>query len=156
MITRLIWTIWTPMSSVSKKDDKLNLSFSLSNNVDQYVWCITRCHSVKTLKYLTEFLCKLYMWPLLWIAIRNSCSTSAMWCRHPAPPFHCRRAWSSRWSVRPRPMLTLTLWAPVGWTRPVCTGHTTIWSRTGRVQGAVAVYLVKYVSYLSSILRWPK
>ena len=26
MITRLIWTIWTPMSSVPKKADKLNLS----------------------------------------------------------------------------------------------------------------------------------
>ena len=30
MIKRLIWTIWTPMSSVLKKADKLNLSFSLS------------------------------------------------------------------------------------------------------------------------------
>ena len=29
MITRLIWTIWTPMSSVPKKADKLNLSLSL-------------------------------------------------------------------------------------------------------------------------------
>ena len=30
MITRLMWTIWTPMSSVLKKADKLNLSLSLS------------------------------------------------------------------------------------------------------------------------------
>ena len=30
MITRLIWTIWTPVSSVPKKADKLNLSLSLS------------------------------------------------------------------------------------------------------------------------------
>ena len=30
MITRLIWTIWTLMSSVLKKADKLNLSLSLS------------------------------------------------------------------------------------------------------------------------------
>ena len=30
MITRLIWTIWTLMSSVPKKADKLNLSLSLS------------------------------------------------------------------------------------------------------------------------------
>ena len=29
MITRLIWTIWTPMSSVLKRADKLNLSLSL-------------------------------------------------------------------------------------------------------------------------------
>ena len=29
MITQLIWTIWTPMSSVPKKADKLNLSLSL-------------------------------------------------------------------------------------------------------------------------------
>ena len=29
MIKRLIWTIWTPMSSVLKKADKLNLSLSL-------------------------------------------------------------------------------------------------------------------------------
>ena len=28
MITRLIWTIWTPMSSVPEKADKLNLSLS--------------------------------------------------------------------------------------------------------------------------------
>ena len=28
MIKRLIWTIWTPMSSVLKKADKLNLSLS--------------------------------------------------------------------------------------------------------------------------------
>ena len=32
MIKRLIWTIWTPMSSVLKKADKLNLSLSLSLN----------------------------------------------------------------------------------------------------------------------------
>ena len=32
MIKRLIWTIWTPMSSVLKKADKLNLSLSLSHN----------------------------------------------------------------------------------------------------------------------------
>ena len=31
MIKRLIWTIWTPMSSVLKKADKLNLSLSLSS-----------------------------------------------------------------------------------------------------------------------------
>ena len=31
MITRLIWTIWTPMSSVPKKADKLNLSLFLSS-----------------------------------------------------------------------------------------------------------------------------
>ena len=30
LIKRLIWTIWTPMSSVLKKADKLNLSLSLS------------------------------------------------------------------------------------------------------------------------------
>ena len=30
MIKRLIWTIWTPMSSVLKKADKLNLSLSLT------------------------------------------------------------------------------------------------------------------------------
>ena len=30
MITRLIWTIWTPMSSVPKKADKLNLSLAQS------------------------------------------------------------------------------------------------------------------------------
>ena len=29
MIIRLIWTIWTPMSSVPKKADKFNLSLSL-------------------------------------------------------------------------------------------------------------------------------
>ena len=29
MIKRLIWTKWTPMSSVLKKADKLNLSLSL-------------------------------------------------------------------------------------------------------------------------------
>ena len=29
MITQLIWTIWTPMSSVPKKADKLNLSLSV-------------------------------------------------------------------------------------------------------------------------------
>ena len=32
MITRLIWTIWTPMSSVPKKADKLNLSLFLHND----------------------------------------------------------------------------------------------------------------------------
>ena len=32
MIKRLIWTIWTPMSSVLKKADKLNLSLSLSSS----------------------------------------------------------------------------------------------------------------------------
>ena len=31
MIKRLIWTIWTPMSSVLKKADKLNLSLSLAD-----------------------------------------------------------------------------------------------------------------------------
>ena len=30
MITRLIWTIWTPLSSVPKKANKLNLSLSAS------------------------------------------------------------------------------------------------------------------------------
>ena len=30
MITRLVWTIWTPMSSVPKKANKLNLSLSFS------------------------------------------------------------------------------------------------------------------------------
>ena len=38
MIKRLIWTTWTPMSSVLKKADKLNLSLSLflpqSNNLE--------------------------------------------------------------------------------------------------------------------------
>ena len=29
MIKQLIWTIWTPVSSVLKKADKLNLSLSL-------------------------------------------------------------------------------------------------------------------------------
>ena len=29
MIKRLIWTIWTPISSVLKKADELNLSLSL-------------------------------------------------------------------------------------------------------------------------------
>ena len=33
MIKRLIWTIWTPMSSVLKKADKLNLSLSLISTV---------------------------------------------------------------------------------------------------------------------------
>ena len=33
MIKRLIWTIWTPMSSVLKKADKLNLSLSLSMGI---------------------------------------------------------------------------------------------------------------------------
>ena len=31
MQVRLIWTIWTPISSVPKKADKLNLSLSRSN-----------------------------------------------------------------------------------------------------------------------------
>ena len=31
MIKRIIWTIWSPMSSVLKKADKLNLSLSLSS-----------------------------------------------------------------------------------------------------------------------------
>ena len=31
MITQLIWTIWTPMSSVPKKADKLNLSLLQEN-----------------------------------------------------------------------------------------------------------------------------
>ena len=40
MIKRLIWTIWTPMSSVLKKADKLNLSLSLLEmlpNLPQYL-----------------------------------------------------------------------------------------------------------------------
>ena len=36
MITRLIWTIWTPMSSVPQKADKLNLSLSPCR---QFVLC---------------------------------------------------------------------------------------------------------------------
>ena len=39
MITRLIWTIWTPMSSVPKKADKLNLSLSLSLSGGRGVVC---------------------------------------------------------------------------------------------------------------------
>ena len=38
MIKRLIWTIWTPMSSVLKKADKLNLSLSLSMLL--LWWCL--------------------------------------------------------------------------------------------------------------------
>ena len=41
MIKRLIWTIWTPMSSVLKKADKLNLSLSpwlLKSPVHQQTW----------------------------------------------------------------------------------------------------------------------
>ena len=37
MIKRLIWTIWTPMSSVLKKADKLNLSLSLVDTDDVIV-----------------------------------------------------------------------------------------------------------------------
>ena len=40
MIKRLIWTIWTPMSSVLKKADKLNLSLSLRNVCSD--WCETK------------------------------------------------------------------------------------------------------------------
>ena len=36
MIKRLIWTIWTPVSSVLKKADKLNLSLSLSLSLSLY------------------------------------------------------------------------------------------------------------------------
>ena len=39
MITRLIWTIWTPMSSVPKKADKLNLSLSLSIVISPQLIC---------------------------------------------------------------------------------------------------------------------
>ena len=38
MIKRLIWTIWTPMSSVLKKADKLNLSLSLSDQHQAITW----------------------------------------------------------------------------------------------------------------------
>ena len=37
MITRLIWTIWTPMSSVPQKADKLSLSLSLSRSFNENV-----------------------------------------------------------------------------------------------------------------------
>ena len=37
MITLLIWTIWTPMSSVPKKADKLNLSLSLPLSLCEYI-----------------------------------------------------------------------------------------------------------------------
>ena len=37
-IKRLIWTIWTPMSSVLKKADKLNLSLSLSLMIEWTVY----------------------------------------------------------------------------------------------------------------------
>ena len=41
MIKRLVWIIWTPMSSVLKKADKLNLSLSLSlNELDEFI-CIS-------------------------------------------------------------------------------------------------------------------
>ena len=51
MITRLIWTIWTPMSSVPKKADKLNLSLSDNNTVLNfyllYHWLVsTTCRNV--------------------------------------------------------------------------------------------------------------
>ena len=42
MIKRLIWTIWTPMSSVLKKADKLNLSLSLSVMITR-VTCNVSC-----------------------------------------------------------------------------------------------------------------
>ena len=38
MIKRLIWTIWTPMSSVLKKADKLNLSLSLLEYIETEPW----------------------------------------------------------------------------------------------------------------------
>ena len=44
MIKRLIWTIWTMMSSVLKKADKLNLSLSffVDWNCWKVTWCIRR------------------------------------------------------------------------------------------------------------------
>ena len=61
MIKRLIWTIWTPMSSVLKKADKLNLSLSLGAEAgiflvnwvnatasDALVTCVTRASMVLT------------------------------------------------------------------------------------------------------------
>ena len=56
MIKRLIWTILTPMSSVLKKADKLNLSLSLSLSCDRIVaWVLTvkllsgECHKTTLL-----------------------------------------------------------------------------------------------------------
>ena len=47
MIKRLIWTIWTTMSSVLKKADKLNLSLSLSCN---NVWVKILWISIRNIK----------------------------------------------------------------------------------------------------------
>ena len=55
MIKRLIWTIWTPMSSVLKKADKLHLSLSGSH---LYHGCdIVKCRSKKTSKLRVTGLC---------------------------------------------------------------------------------------------------
>ena len=61
MIKRLIWTIWTPMSSVLKKADKLNLSLSLRN-------CWSDWSEMK-MRWVNMILGRLYdlaLWPHPW------------------------------------------------------------------------------------------
>ena len=62
MIKQLIWTIWTPMSSVLKKADRLNLSLSpLRNGMPD--WHETKGMWVNWMLYLH---CDFQLWPHLW------------------------------------------------------------------------------------------
>ena len=69
MIKLLIWTIWTLMSSVLKKADKLNLSLSL-------VACSVLSHYLSQCRVIFDWTC----WNKLnAIWIKNFCSRKCIW-----------------------------------------------------------------------------
>ena len=65
MIKRLIWTIWTPMSSVLKKADKLNLSH-LSVVWDDWRQWVVRTVTTSLWPQMTEDNELLWLVPPLW------------------------------------------------------------------------------------------
>ena len=58
MIKRLIWTIWTPMSSVLKKADKLNLSLSLHGSIGK------KERPPRGQLWMEQYLISLKYWPI--------------------------------------------------------------------------------------------
>ena len=69
MITRLIWTIWTPMSSVPKKADKLNLSLHIAKHSKDFL----SLHHV-----LSESISVLSAWCMLWYIDTTVCKIMYM------------------------------------------------------------------------------
>ena len=80
MIKRLIWTIWTPMSSVLKKADKLNLSLSLSLKLPSGKY---QDASLMISQYLFSWwLCAVRQPANIWANVDQD------WCRHAVSPGH--------------------------------------------------------------------